>query len=96
MQAACRVVPVVLWVVGVLMLYHVADSVRGVLWAIPFAFGPQAITHAAILLNVLLVALLVYFGWFTFIYVDAFYIHPDPQSAIALVFMRSQFSGFFG
>ncbi len=94
MQTVCRVAPVVLWVVGVLMLYHVADSVYGVLWVIPFALGPQAITHAAILLaksaesrNVLLVALLVYFGWFTFIYVDAFYIHPDPQSPIALVFV---------
>jgi hypothetical protein len=94
MRTTCHLTPVVLWVVGVLMLYNVADSFRGVLFFIPFALGPQAITHAAIIRAksvrgqfVLLAALLVYFAWFTLVYVDAFYVHLDPQSSIALLFV---------
>jgi hypothetical protein len=76
------------------MLRNVADSFYGVLFFIPFALGPQAIKHVAIIRAksvksqiVLLAALLAYFAWFTFVYVDAFYVHLDPQSAIALLFI---------
>ena len=59
----------------------------------PFALWPQFITHIGILRAkstgsqaLLMLTLLLYFAWFVYVYVDAFYIHLDPQSAIAILF----------
>lgn len=60
----------------------------------PFALGPLVVT---VILSfvlrsrpaqaVLTVSSLLYGGWFGYAYADIFYLNPDPQSAIAILFI---------
>ena len=66
----------------------------GVLSFLPFTLGPHAVTHFGVLRAkskrsqfILLLAMLSYMAWFVFLYVDIFYLNPDPQSPIALLFV---------
>jgi hypothetical protein len=35
----------------------------------------------------LLISNILYFGWFLWIYISAFHLHPDPQAGIAFLFV---------
>jgi hypothetical protein len=94
MKTANQIVAIVLWIIGLTMLITKASSLIGALYFVPFTLGPLALTHVGIVRatstraqTILLIAMLAYFAWLAFVYVDAFYIHPDPQSPIALLFV---------
>ena len=83
-----------LWALGILMLCVKADPFAGGLFFVPFSLWPHAVTHIGMLLArkrrtqiFLLVTMLLYFAWFMTIYMDAFYVHLDPQSPIVLLFV---------
>lgn len=89
-----NILAVTLWGVGVLMLAGKSESFLGGLFFVPFSFWPHAVTHIGVLLMrkrrsqlCLLVTMLLYFGWFTYVYIHAFYIQLDPQSGLALLFV---------
>jgi hypothetical protein len=63
-----------------------------VLFLAPFSLGPLLITlilaffcERAVSLALLLASTCLYSAWFAYVYLDAFYWHVDPQSAIAMV-----------
>jgi hypothetical protein len=35
----------------------------------------------------LLISNILYFGWFLWVYISAFHLHPDPQAGIAFLFV---------
>ena len=79
---------------GLITLVTKMDSVSGVLFFLPFSFGPLLVTlviaffcRRASSLWLLLGSSLTYFGWYYYIYLEAFHWHVDPQSPIALLFV---------
>lgn len=94
MKRLNRIVAALFWVVGIVALCAKADPFYAGFFFLPFAFGPQILTHVGILFartrgaqTTLFIALVVYFAWFSFIFVEVFYINPDPQGAVALLFV---------
>ena len=80
--------------IGSLALCSIADPFIAGLSFVPFAFGPLAITvvlsfmfRSANAQAVLAISSVSYAAWFGYIYVQAFYINPDPQSPIVLLFV---------
>lgn len=79
---------------GTLLLCSHADPFSAGLFFVPFAFGPLAVTiglalacrstFAQVLLTV---SSVLYGAWFAYVYVQAFFVHPDPQSPIAFLFV---------
>lgn len=79
---------------GSLALCIQATSFYAGLFFVPFAFGPLVITvilsfalrsrSAQVLLAT---SSVLYAAWFGYIYADAFYLNPDPQSPIAFLFI---------
>ena len=70
------------------------SSLLGVLFFMPFIMFSHGITHILIrlasrpkTLGVLLFTQLAYATWYGFWYIDIFYVHIDPQSPIALLFI---------
>ncbi len=89
-----QIIALFIWLICVLMLCLKSQPVYGALFFIPFVMYPHAITH--IVLHrvktkaaqiILMIALISYFAWFTFIYINVFYLFLDAQSAIALLFV---------
>jgi hypothetical protein len=71
-----------------------SEPIIGALFFVPFALGPLfvslviAATAPSRGCQIILAAgSVIYAAWFAFIFLDAFYWHVDPQSAIALVFI---------
>ena len=94
MKRLSHIVAVIIWVACCLMLAKESSPVYGFLFFVPFSLFPHAITHVMVAkandrisLSLLLVALVGYFGWFLFVYVQAFHTHLDAQSSIALLFV---------
>ncbi|MEZ5277579.1 MAG: hypothetical protein R3F07_14460 [Opitutaceae bacterium] len=82
------------WVTGLVALCLKADPFYAGLLFLPFALGPQILTHLAIVHAkskgaqiTLTVALVGYFAWFCLVFIEIFYRHPDPQGAVALLFV---------
>lgn len=64
---------------------------------LPYAFGPMVVSlllgaaaASRLSLAVLLLSNVLYFGWFLWVYVNAFHLHPDPQAGIAFIFVGLQ------
>ena len=69
-------------------------SIIGALFFVPFALGPLFVSMKIAATApyrscqiILAIGTGLYAVWFGFIFLDAFYWHLDPQSAIALVFI---------
>ncbi len=85
---------IAVWVFVCVALASNSEPFFGFLFFVPFTLGPHAVSHAlcflfksrgsAILLGI---GMLAYVSWFFFVYVDVFYVHPDAQSPIALLFV---------
>ena len=80
--------------IGMIALFTRATPAIAALFFIPFALGSHfahlVIAHRALtkLAQVLTgIAMLAYMTWATFVYVSAFHLHLDAQSAIALLFI---------
>jgi hypothetical protein len=93
MRIANQFIAIVFWIVGLGMLCFASWPVWGGLFLVPFALGPQFITHVGVFRAkslvsqcILTLTLVLYFAWFVYVYIDVFYIHLDPQSAVALLF----------
>jgi hypothetical protein len=89
-----QIIAVVFWVTGIGMLCYQSSPFWGAAFFVPFVFGPMFVTHVAVWWAkattsqfILTLALVSYFAWFLYVYVDVFCIHLDPQSAIALLFV---------
>ena len=94
MKKLNKFVAALFWVVGMVALCTKSEPFYGGLLFLPFAFGPQILTHIGILFarsrgaqTTLFIALVAYFAWFSFIFVEVFYLNPDPQGAVALLFV---------
>ncbi len=81
-------------ITGTALLALKSNPMIGVLFFIPFALGPLLVTygltficHRKPSLVILLISAAAYLTWFLFVYMNAFYWHPDPQSPIALLFV---------
>lgn len=77
---------------GTVLLGKQSSSPDGLLFFVPFTLGPLFVTlllgfivRRKLALGLLLTSTLIYFAWFLFIYLSAFYWHLDAQSAIALL-----------
>jgi len=77
-----------------LLLFGQSSGAAGIFFFLPFSFGPMIVSlllGAAAAsrrsLTTLLISNILYFGWFLWVYVSAFYLHPDPQAGIAFVFI---------
>ena len=82
------------WVIGLFALCLKSDPFYAGLLFLPFALGPQILTHLAIVYAksrraqiTLTVALVGYFLWFCLVFIEIFHRHPDPQGAVALLFV---------
>lgn len=81
-------------IIGILVLLFVSDSIVGALFFLPFSLGPLLVS---LLLaanspskrsqKALLIGTVLYAAWFTYIYLEVFHWHPDPQGAIAMLFV---------
>ncbi len=83
-----------LFVLAVVLLLGQSSGGAGVLIFLPFTFGPMIVSlllGAAAAsrrsLLTLLISNILYFGWFLWVYVNAFHLHPDPQAGIAFLFV---------
>lgn len=91
---ANKIIAILIWIIASLLLIQQSDPFYWFLFFIPFALFPHGVNQALIYTltttkaqKALLVGQLVYFIWFTYVYIDAFYINLDPQSAIVLLFV---------
>ena len=83
-----------LFALAFLLLLSQSSGGAAVLFILPFSFGSMIVSlllGAAAAsrrsLTTLLISNILYFGWFLWVYVSAFYLHPDPQAGIAFVFI---------
>lgn len=84
----------IVFITALLLLQSKSSSPAGLLFFIPFSFGPMIVSLLLGLWTaskrsslILLASNLLYFSWFLWVYLDVFYIHIDPQSPIAFVFI---------
>ncbi len=89
-----HILAVALWIAVSWALASKSDPWTAFLFFVPFTLGPHAVSHVLCFLlkshraaMLLAVGMLVYAAWFFYVYVDAFYVHLDPQSSIALLFV---------
>jgi len=82
-----------LFIVAFLLLLG-KSSGGGAIIFLPFTFGPMIVSlllgvaaASRRSLVILLLSNFLYFGWFLWVYLNAFYIHPDPQAGIAFLFV---------
>ncbi|QIF03020.1 hypothetical protein [Roseimicrobium sp. ORNL1] len=81
-------------IIGILALLFVSDSVVGALFFLPFSLGPllvslllAAISPSKSSQKALITGSVLYAAWFTYMYLEVFHWHPDPQGAIAMLFV---------
>ena len=81
-------------VFAIYVITFARDSVMAALFFFPFTMTPLVINAVAVCRvktfaarGILLFSTAAYSGWGTWLYIDVFYIHIDPQSSIALLFM---------
>jgi len=81
-------------IVGTLLLCSKSEPFLGGLFFVPFAFGPLAVTiglafafRSTLAQYLLTVSSVLYGVWFAFVYAQAVYVNPDPQSPIAFLFV---------
>lgn len=81
-------------IAGIAILWKQSASLSGVLFITPFSLGPLFVTlilgffsERKISLLLLMASTAAYAAWFSYIYLDAFYWHLDPQSGLAFLFM---------
>lgn len=86
------VTPVAVATIGTLVLCSKADPFFAGLFFVPLAFGPLAITAGLACVwrsktaqHLLTISSILYAAWFVYVYAQAVYIHPDPQSLIAFL-----------
>jgi len=77
-----------------LIAFASKGGLGGLLFFLPFIMTPLIVNanlawrwQTKVAQALLQLATLAYAGWAIHIYIDVFYIHPDPQSAVALVFV---------
>ncbi len=84
-------------VAGTVALMTESDSVRGAIGGtlvfVPFSLGPLFLSLLVAVFSpqrssqiVLSLGSILYAVWFGFVFLDVFYWHLDPQSAVALLF----------
>ena len=80
--------------IGTLLLCSKSDPFFAGLFFVPFTFGPLAVTiglavvwRSTLAQYLLTVSSVLYGAWFAFIYAQAVYVNPDPQSPIAFLFV---------
>ena len=83
-----------IWIAACIALAMQADPVWAFIFFLPFSMFPHAVTHtlgffwktprASMLL---LIVMVLYAAWFFWVYAEVFYLHPDPQGSIALLFV---------
>lgn len=83
----------ILFLVAVVLLFF-QTSGGGILFFLPFTFFPMivglllgAAAASRRSLWTLFVSNLLYFGWFFWVYLSAFYFHPDAQAGLAFLFV---------
>jgi hypothetical protein len=81
-------------VIGTLLLCSKSEPFLGGLFFVPFAFGPLTVTiglafacRSTLAQYLLTVSSALYGAWFAFVYVQACYVNPDPQSPIVFLFV---------
>lgn len=85
---------IIILALGVAALLAKSEPVLSGLFFVPFALGPLFVSIFLSIISpskscqiTLSIGSILYALWFGYIYLDAFYWHLDPQSAIALVFI---------
>jgi hypothetical protein len=81
-------------IVGLIALVYQTSSLMGALFFFPFVMGPLVVTAALgswlrgrRCQDFLMLGSILYIGWVVWMWVDVFHRHPDPQSAIVLLFV---------
>lgn len=94
MRIMNKILAVFIWLVVVLMLGEQTDNLVALAWGLLFTMPNHLISHIlAYKLKFfwsqlcVLIAMIAYFAWFSFVYYEVFYVCVDAQSAIALVFV---------
>jgi hypothetical protein len=84
----------ILVIIGTIMLMSESDPFFGALFFVPFALGPLLVSLAIAAKSpyrscqlILTISSLLYAAWFVLVFLDVFYWHLDPQSAIAFLFV---------
>jgi hypothetical protein len=79
--------------VGTFLLCSKSEPFLGGLFFLPFAFGPLLVTivlafalRSTLAQYLLTVSSVLYGMWFAFVYAQAVFVNPDPQSPIAFLF----------
>lgn len=88
------IVSAVLFITASILLLKESNTPLGLLFFMPFSFGPMVFSlflgcraSSKKCLLTLLVANILYFVWFLWVYLEVFYLHPDPQGPIAFIFI---------
>lgn len=94
MKTRTFVVTGILFLAGIGALAAKSADASGLAFIVPLALGPMAVTllltcfcHRPLSLALLMTSTVLYAAWFFLVYLDVFYWHLDPQSAIALLFV---------
>ena len=94
MKQATLILTTLTLVIGTLLLCSQSRGFFSGLFFVPTSLGPVFVTLLmAVFLSsrraqiALFVSSVLYCGWFAYAYADIFYIHLDPQSSIALLFI---------
>jgi hypothetical protein len=81
-------------IAGTVALMSVSEPVFGAFFFVPFALGPLFVSLLMAAFSpsrpcqvLLSVGSVLYGVWFGFIFLEVFHWHPDPQGAIALIFV---------
>jgi len=79
---------------GLIALCSKSEPFIGGLFFAPFSLFPLLFSllmiccfESRISVILLTLSMFIYAAWFAYAYLDIFYIHPDPQSAIGLIFL---------
>ena len=89
MRTATIALTVAVILAGTFAIAASGSDTSSTLWLVPYSFGPLLGTILlSSLLNgnrsqlLLAISSLCYGAWFAYAYIDALYVHPDPQSPI--------------
>lgn len=88
-----RMLGISIWIVYWIAFALQSDPILGPLLFVAFAMFPHAVSHTLCYLEsfkhaplAIMTAMIVHTGWIGFLYLDAFYLHPDPQATLVFVF----------
>jgi hypothetical protein len=89
-----HILAIFVWAAAGVALARVSEPWYGMMILVPFILGPHMVSHVLCFFlkskgsgTVLCIGILAYLAWFFFIYIDVFFLNPDPQSPIALLFV---------